>query len=529
LRALAKAPADRFMSCSEFARVAGDPSGIVAVSAPRSMVRGRMLQLAGLGVVVLAAIGYGVFSHSRSAATGSGSSHSLAVLPIVNSGGDSTKEYLADGMTSELAGNLRQTPGLDGAGDLSTFRFKRTTLAVGQIARELGVGLLLTGTMQSRGDSIRLQMQLLDATGKLLWSNKFDRAMKDNFAVQDEVTAAIASEMQLVLSSASRAVAQAGRTENPAAHDFYMRAVFEKNKLSEQGLNHAVTYFKEAITLDSSYAKAYAGLAFAYDMLADAYRPSHEYHLLAKDAAAHAVQRDSMLAEAHVLYGFEIAAAEWDFPKGLVEMRRGLALDPNAPDALFMFSLFQSANGEFAEGLDVSDRLIRVDPLSAMASMSRAAALAWGRRWAEALKQDSVTKRLDATVVYGDAWDGAALRELGHLPESVAAYQAFQTMTGQPAFGLAITYGRMGKRDEALGILHALEERWKHQWVDPTFMASGYAGIGDRDQAMAWLNTGFREKEFTLRFVNSYWLDGMRDDPRFIALIQKVLATTFKQ
>jgi tetratricopeptide (TPR) repeat protein len=211
-------------------------------------------------------------------------------------------------------------------------------------------------------------------------------------------------------------------------------------------------------------------------------------------------------------------------------MRRGLVLDPNAPDALFMFGLFLGVTGQTAEAVEVADRLIRVDPLSAMASMARATVLSFSGRWAEALRQDSLTKRLDATVVYADAWDGAALRELGHLPESVAAYLAFQTLTGQPAFGLATTYGRMGKRDDALRIIHELEDARPHRWVDPVAIASAYAGIGDRDHAMEWLNTALKEKAFTLRFMmnyDSFWMDGVRDDPRFVALRRQVLATTF--
>jgi hypothetical protein len=194
-----------------------------------------------------------------------------------------------------------------------------------------------------------------------------------------------------------------------------------------------------------------------------------------------------------------------------------------------MFSTFLSCAAQTAEGIGIADRLIRLDRLSPTASLARTMIFAFGRHWPEALQQDSVTKRLDATVVYVDAWDGAALRELGHLNESVAAYQAFQTLTGQPAFGLAVTYGRMGKREDALRIIHALEERRQHQWVDPTFIASAYAGIGDRDHAMAWLDTAFQEKTFMLRLNEPYWLDGLRDDPRYIALRNKVLATKFNE
>jgi tetratricopeptide (TPR) repeat protein len=159
--------------------------------------------------------------------------------------------------------------------------------------------------------------------------------------------------------------------------------------------------------------------------------------------------------------------------------------------------------------------------------MGRALALVFGRRWAEGLKQDSATKKLDATVLYADAWDAVSLRELGHLPESVAAYQVYQNMTG-PAAGLAATYGRMGKREEALKIIHTLEERRKKQWVDPVFIAYGYIEVGDHERALSWLETAFKEKGFALRYVDPYWLDGLRNNPRLKDLQARVMATTFK-
>ncbi len=532
LRALAKSPADRFSTCSEFVHAASDVTAATPAAAPPR--RGRTAIALGAASLLLLVAGWWWTTHHTSGVpSGNGAARALAVLPIVNAGGDSTREYLADGMTTELANALRQTPGLTVAGDLSTFRFKHSTLPPEQIARDLHVGMLLTGTLQSAGGRIRLQVQLNDATGHLLWSNRFDREMKDGFALQDEITSAIAGEMQVVLTPAATAVARAGRTENPEAHDLYLRGVAEKGKLSDQGLAHAVIYFKQALALDSSYAKAWAALAFAYDMQADVYKPSHEYHLLAKDAALRAVRTDSLLAEGHVLLGFELAAANWDLEAGAAEMRRGIALDPNAPDALFMFATFLGLTGHVDEGVSLSQRLLRLDPLSAMASTAQVLALAFGNRWIELLRQDSISKKLDPTVVYGDAWDGTALRELGQLQESVAAYQAFEAVTGgQPAFGLAITYGRMGKRDEAMRIIRALEAQRKQSWVDPDLIAVAYAGIGDKDHAMQWLEQGFTEKSWVLRFMmeaDPGWLAGMHDDPRFVALHQRVRTTTFKE
>jgi hypothetical protein len=147
--------------------------------------------------------------------------------------------------------------------------------------------------------------------------------------MQDEITSAIASEMRAVFSPAAVAVARAGRTTNPEAHDLYLRGVFEKNKVTPQSLEKALGYFQDALKLDPTYAQAHAGVAFVYDLLADVYMPSHEYHMLSLAAAERAVASDSLLAEARVLRGYEIGAATWDFTAGRAEMDRGLAMNPN--------------------------------------------------------------------------------------------------------------------------------------------------------------------------------------------------------
>jgi TolB-like protein len=217
-----------------------------------------LLHLAPIALV-LALLGVASIWFVQHRHTAASTEMTLAVLPIQILGGDSSAEYLADGVTTELSGALKKIPGLQVAGDLSTFRFKGTRTDPADIARQLGVAMLLTGKLQHGTDRIRLQMQLSSADGKLLWSNQFDRPNRDNFAMQDEITSAIASEMRLVLSPKTLAVARAGRTENPDAHDFYMRGQFEKNKVSPQGLANALVYFQKALELDPNYAQAHAG------------------------------------------------------------------------------------------------------------------------------------------------------------------------------------------------------------------------------------------------------------------------------
>ena len=541
MRCLQKRPADRPQSADELVRAldavpSSGGSMTPAPALPASRGNGLAIALAAAAVMVLAGAGWWLAGRSGRAGSGTaasaaGDTMSLAVLPIENVGGDSAKQYLADGLTGELASELRQTHGLMVAGDISTFRFKSTQLAPAQIAKELGVHMLLTGRLQSDAGRIRLQMQLNDAGGKLLWSNQYDRADGDNFALEDEITRAVTGELRVVLSPTAVAATRAGRTEDPRAHDLYLRGVFEKNKLSAQGLANAVGFFKQALAIDSNYARAAAGLSFAYDMQADGYLASHPLHELAKAAAERALRSDSTLAEAHVLYGFERGAADWNLPAAIAEMQRGLALDPNSPDGLFMYAGFLGLTGNDTAAVRLSERLLAVDPLSAPAAMLGAMALAMREHPVEALRRDSIAKRLDPSVVYFDAWDGVALREMGKFDESVKAYETFQALTGIPSFGLAMTYAAMGKRAEALKIAHELEALRQKQWVGPFTIAAVYASAGDRDHAMQWLEQAFREKDWQLRTMlnfDSPYLRSLAGDPRYVALRKKVLTTGFE-
>ncbi len=535
MRSLAKDPEQRPASATELlgaldSAAAPFISGS-ARNSERPAWRAPRARAVAAAIVVALIVILGVWVARRGRAGEAPGEMTLAVLPIENLGGDSTTQYLADGMTGELANALKKMPGLQVSGDLSTFRFKGTQTTPAEIARQLGVHMLLTGKLQPGVGRIRLQMQLSRPDGKLLWSNTYDRESKDNFAMQDEITGAIAGEMRVVLSPTAVAMSRAGRTTNPQAHDLYLRGVFEKNKVTPEGLNKALEYFQDAIKLDANYAQAHAGIAFVYDILADVYMPSHEYHLLSLAAAQRAVDSDSLLAEARALHGYEVAATTWNFAAGQAEMEHALEMNPNSTDALFMYGLFSYLAGETSRSVALADRLLKIDPLSPLANRLKAEALAWGGRYTEALVADSVATALDSTVVIWETTRGIALRELGRLDEAAAEFRRFEKNSGHPTVGLAVTYARMGRRGEALDVIHEVEALERRQWVEPMFIAIGYAALGDADHTMQWLETSFRKKTASLRWFLNWdcpWFKNVKDDPRFIDLKRRVMSTTFK-
>jgi tetratricopeptide (TPR) repeat protein len=197
-----------------------------------------------------------------------------------------------------------------------------------------------------------------------------------------------------------------------------------------------------------------------------------------------------------------------------------------------MVAGFSILSGNESRALALSDSLIRVDPLSPIGPHARAEALLWAGRWEEALKAKLAAKKVDSTVFLLDVTDAEALRELGRYDESLTAFLNFRKIADVPFLGLAATYDRLGRRDDALREIHALEVRSHKEWVDPSYIAMAYSGIGDKDHAMQWLQTAFNMKTYFIRLIMNSdvpWLRGMHDDPRFVALRKKVLATKFNE
>jgi serine/threonine-protein kinase len=529
MRSLAKRPSDRPQSAEELVRALDALGSASGASGPAPANARRRRATIGAAALVVGVVAISWFA-LRGAHFGTpGGAASLAVLPIENVGGDSAKEYLADGMTSELSSTLRKIPLLTVVGDQSTARFKRSSVPPKDIASQLGVGMLLTGKLQSQPGRVRLHMQLTNADGKLTWSNTYDRELKDAFALQDDITSAIASEMRLVLSEATVASERSGRTRFADAHDYYLRGQFERNKLDAASLRRSLSFYEKALEIDPSYAQAHAGMAYAYDLLADIYAPSHETHVLSKQAAERAIRADTNLAEARFIYGFELAAADWNYTAGMAEMERAMRMNPTSPDGLFQYVLFLEVNGQVDSAIAVADRLIRIDPLSASASLAKAQAYLFGGRYVDALRQDSVTKRLDASVIYGEPVDGLSLRELGHLNESVQAYVAAQKYMAAPPYGLVGAYARLGKRGKAESVLREIEASAKSQFLNPALLAAAYDEVGRRDEAFRLLEREAANRDFSTRLFipwNAPFLGKLRDDPRYAGLKQRILAAS---
>ncbi len=518
-RGLAKAPADRFPTCGAFARA--------LVATPARRHRGWSVAAALAGVAILASLGWWALrGRGPASAPDAAAEQSIAVRPLVNIGGDSTQEYFADGMSEELANALGRVPGLRVAARTSSFAFKgRPDLDLREVGDKLGVGVVLQGSVRRVGDRIKLSVQLIDASqGMELWSESYDQPVRDVFAMQDSITQGIVSQLALELRGGELAAAQAGRTVHPEAHDLYLQGQVLFHQATEPSLRRALAYFRRSLAEDPRYAQAWLGMAWTYAFLADAYQLPAVAYDSAKIAARRALDYDSLTGETYVLLGYASYATDWNLENADRLFRRGVELSPNSAEVHMFRANWLCLTGQVDAGLAALDRAIALDRLSTVASFIREWCLYLGRRYDDVVVQHARTMALDSTFLYMDSFVGAAYREQGRFTEALSAYRRAQELAGsQPLHGLALTYARMGRPEDARQVLGRLEAYARDHYVNPIFFAEIHAGLGETDLAFEWLERATSDR--TVWMVGlTLWpeLDPLRSDPRFTALTRRM-------
>ncbi|HEX3122759.1 MAG TPA: hypothetical protein VHQ21_05610, partial [Rhodanobacteraceae bacterium] len=299
---------------------------------------------------------------------------SIAVLPLANLGGDDKDSYLGDGISEEVLNALSKLPGLKVVGRASSFQFRGHDVDAAKVGRDLNVRSLLSGTVQRADDMLRITVELIDtASGLQQWSQKYDRPFKNLFVLEDEISEAVTKALAIKLGAAAGQPLVGVATANPQAHDLYLRARQLSYRSDEASLTEAVKLFNQVIAEDSNYAAAWAGLAYTYAFLADAYRAPIDVLASMKGAAEKAVALAPEVAEGHAYLGYALLAYERDFPAGIRELDKALALNPGSADAHFFHGLVplmitkepKAAFAEF-EAAERIDPYNPFDPFSAL-------------------------------------------------------------------------------------------------------------------------------------------------------------------
>ena len=385
---------------------------------------------------------------------------------------------------------------------------------------------MLEGSVTKANNRLRIAVQLIDvATGFHLWATNYDREAGDILEIRSDIARQVVTALKVQLGVEEARAIYRKPTENAEAQDLYMRGRFHYNQYTWDGFQQALQYYRLAIEKDPGYAAPHVGISLTYFALADAYLPPNDAMPQAKASAQRALEIDSLNGDAHGVLGIFQTLYERKPAEGAWELQRALELSPNSVDLLVYASgCVATLEGGVNEALEYIDRAIALDPLSAVASWTKEFLLYNSRRYDEVIKQHQRTAQLDSNFLYGDYFPGAAYREKGMLREAVAEYERVPVPPPFPPFpGLAVTYARMGRMDDARKIALAWEEFSKNRYVAPDVLAVIYANMNEKEKAFHWLDKAFEGHSsgvMGLRFIPEY--DPLRSDPRFSALLKKL-------
>ena len=487
-------------------------------------------------VTVAAALSVALFFLGRYSATNKEkqtdqpAGKSIAVLPFANLSRDPDNEYFVAGIQDEIITRLAQVADLKVISCTSTRRFKGSQ-NLSQVARELGVAHILEGSIQKSGDQVHVNVQLINAlTDVHLWADIYDRKMTDIFAVESEIAKTIADTLRVKLTGDQARAITARPTENNAAHELYLKGRYFWFKRTAADLKKAADYFQQAIDADPNYALAYVGLADAL-VLVPAYGGAspQECYPKAKAAARRAIELDDKLAEAHASYGKVLWNYDLDFTQSLSEFERAIKLNPNYPTAHHWYGNSPLASlGRFDQAIAEGKRAVELDPLSLIYSTDLGATLILARRYDEAIERFRRVLELDPNFYYAHYNLGLALELKGDLNAAIAEYTRARELSNDPSptAMLGHAYAAAGRKADALQMLDELGEAAKHRYVLNPAFALVELGLGHKEKALDWLEKAYdaHEARFIAYVKVDPFLDPLRGDPRFEALVQKVFS-----
>jgi TolB-like protein/Tfp pilus assembly protein PilF len=453
---------------------------------------------------------------------------SIAVLPFENTGGDADTDYLSDGLTDSLMYRLSQLPDLAVSPRSVVFRYKGTGIDPINAGKDLGVTAVLSGRIVERGDDLIISVDLVDVRhNKLLWGEQYNRKMSELLATQREIAQEITEKLRLKVAKNDDSGTK-HYTENNDAYQLYLKARFHWEKRTSVGLAKAIEYLDQAIKKDPTFALAYAGLADCYVVPANQIAPT-EAMPKAKAAAQRALELDDSLAEAHTVLARIYAAYDWNWPEAEKEFKRAIELNPRYPTAHQWYGGYLDAMGRHEESIYERKLAVELDPLSLIANFELAQAYFYARDYDAAVMQYQKTLEMDPNFPPAFQFLPVAYEQGGKIDEAIAGFKSSpkaNPSSGESSFsraGLGHAYALKGQRQEAINVLKELESDSAESYIPATSIALIYAGLGENDQAFAWLDKAYHEHAFQLQWltIEPRW-DSLKTDPRFAEIVKKV-------
>ncbi len=527
-RCLEKDPGRRFQSASdlafalrEMATVPGRPS-----VAPHADGMGRRwlapaaFALAGIAVVVVAVVKF--LPQSMSSSNNEPLARSIAVLPFDNLSGDSEQEYFADGMTEALITDLSRISALMVISRTSVMRFKDSALSLPEIALELGVDAVVSGSVLRESNQVRITAQLIDAaTDRNLWAETFQREVGGVLELQSELARAIATTIAVRVSPGEEMRLAARREVDPAAYEAYLRGVYHLKKGSREGFEKGMEYLHQAVDIDPADPLAYAGLASGYVTLGHTSGDAESFKR-AKAAARRAFEIDPSLAEAQAVLAEVAMYHDWDWDAAEAAFQKAIELGPSSAEVHAHYTWLHVLRGDWERAIAEAALAQELDPL-APAFTSWLGELYWSTgRYDDALAEAENALDLNPGWARAHIDRGMAYLGLGRLEEAVAEIRigADKNPSWKPCLGTALVTA--GQREEAGRLLDELVAAPENEF-NPVFLSSFQALYGDLDGAMASLERGYERRDGLMPWIGSWFDYGeLRNDPRFQDLLHRM-------
>jgi TolB-like protein/DNA-binding winged helix-turn-helix (wHTH) protein/tetratricopeptide (TPR) repeat protein len=481
-----------------------------------------LLFVMGAGAI-LAFVAYGRFSRKQALAA---RVRSIAVLPLDNLSHDPEQEYFADGMTEALINNLSKVGALRVISRTSVMQYKTNRKSLPEIARDLRVDAIVEGSVQRSANRVRIAAQLIDGkTDAHLWAQSFDRDLSDVLVLESEVAQAVTSEIRITLTPADEARLPAPHVVSQKAHDAYLHGRYLWNTRTKEGLEQSIAFYHEAIQEDPQYALAYAGLADSYILLENnGEMPATNAYPEIRSAAMKAVAADPNLAEAHMILA-DAKETEWDWAGAEKEYKRALELNPGSARAHHWYAVLLGNLKRYDEAILEINRAVDLEPLSQRLYANQCQIYYLAGRFDEALlilntspilkRENPVARSISGKIHLKKADYRTAIPE---LRTNVELDRCAENLAD-----LAYGYALAGRREEAVAILHELQQLGEREYIEPGWIAMIWLALGDKGKTLDLLQEDYRlHSSFLVSLGSDPVFEPLHSDGRFQDLLRRI-------
>ena len=455
---------------------------------------------------------------------------SIAVLPFTNERGNASTDYLSDGITESLIGNLAHVPRLKVRSRDSVFRYKGKDIEVRTAGSNLGVLVVVSGRVMLHGDTIEIRTELTDVRDNTeIWGHRYTGKSANLISLQQQIASDIAGKLRTTLSPAARQQVINQGTQDANAYSLYLKGRYAWNKRTFRDLQTAISYFDQAIAQDPGYALAYSGLADAYAVLPNYGGNQNEDFPKSNAAARKALELDPTLAHPHAVLGSNEMQYDWDFAGGEAEFRKSFDLDPNDATAHQWYGdEIGQIGGREREAFAEADLAHELDPLSPVITRVVGGVRVSAGKFDEAI---AICRKLaNENPTFAIAHDCLAQAYWGKLmyPQVIEERKIFGGLSGYQVdvdFAAVMEQGfrSSGWKGALTKAIAFRQAQRKTGYFSAFEIAELYAGLGDKTQTFHWLNTAYQEHDWLLITLKTNpELDPLRSDPRFAELMRKV-------